>query len=31
MHPNPVEQYGDLTQYWGQFLGTLLNKVKNVL
>ena len=31
MNPNPVEQYGDLTQYWGQFLGTLLNKVKNVL
>lgn len=31
MNPNPVEQYGDLTQYWGQFLGTLMNKVKNVL
>lgn len=31
MNSNPVEQYGDLTQYWGQFLGTLLNKVKNVL
>lgn len=31
MNANPVEQYGDLTQYWGQFLGTLLNKVKNVL
>lgn len=31
MHTNPVDQYGDLTQYWGQFLGTLLNKVKNVL
>jgi hypothetical protein len=31
MHPNPVEQYGDLTQYWGQFMSTLLNKVKNVL
>ncbi|MDC6168395.1 ATP-binding protein [Paucibacter sp. XJ19-41] len=31
MNPNPVEQYGDLTQFWGQFLGTLLNKVKNVL
>lgn len=31
MHANPVEQYGDLTQYWGQFLSTLLNKVKNVL
>nr|WP_316640827.1 hypothetical protein [uncultured Roseateles sp.] len=31
MHSNPVEQYADLTQYWGQFLGTLLNKVKNVL
>ena len=31
MNSNPVEQYGDLTQFWGQFLGTLLNKVKNVL
>jgi DNA topoisomerase VI subunit B len=31
MHSNPVEQYGDLTQFWGQFLSTMLNKVKNVL
>ncbi|MBB3182298.1 ATP-binding protein [Variovorax sp. Sphag1AA] len=31
MHANPVEQYGDLTQFWGQFLGTMLNKVRNVL
>jgi hypothetical protein len=31
MHPNPVDQYQDLTQFWGQFLGTLLNKVKDVL
>lgn len=31
MHPNPAEQYEDLTTYWGQFLATLLGKVKNVL
>lgn len=31
MHANPVEAYGDLTQYWGQFLSTLLKKVKGVL
>ena len=31
MHPNPVEQYGELTDFWGQFLATLLTKVKNVL
>jgi len=30
MHENPVDQYGDLTQYWGQFLSTLLTKVKDV-
>jgi len=31
MHPTPSDQYGELTQYWGQFLSTLLHKVKNVL
>jgi hypothetical protein len=31
MHHTPAEQYGDLTQYWGQFLSTMLNKVKNVI
>lgn len=31
MHATPTDQYGDLTQYWGQFLSTLLKKVKNVL
>jgi hypothetical protein len=31
MHHNPVEQYSELTQFWGQFLSTLLTKVKNVL
>jgi hypothetical protein len=31
MHPTPVDQYAELTQYWGQFLSTMLHKVKNVL
>lgn len=31
MHENPREQYGDLRGYWGQFLETLMGKVKNVL
>jgi DNA topoisomerase VI subunit B len=31
MDSSPAEKYGDLTQYWGQFLSTMLNKVKNVL
>jgi DNA topoisomerase VI subunit B len=30
MHASPSEQYGDLIQYWGQFLSTLLKNVKNV-
>ena len=30
MDENPYEQYGDLRSYWGQFLDTLLAKVKNV-
>lgn len=30
MHHNPAEQYDELTQYWGQFLSTMLKKVKNV-
>jgi hypothetical protein len=31
MHPTPTDQYADLTQFWGQFLATMLHKVKNVL
>jgi hypothetical protein len=31
MHPNPSDQYGDLLQYWGQFLATMLKNVKDVL
>lgn len=30
MEEDPHEQYGDLRAYWGQFLDTLLGKVKNV-
>lgn len=30
MDEDPHEQYGDLRSYWGQFLDTLLGKVKNV-
>lgn len=29
MHASPAEQYEDLRSYWGQFLDTLLNTVKN--
>lgn len=31
MHENPVEQYGELRDYWGMFLDTMLSKVKDVL
>lgn len=31
MHLTPSEQYGDLVQYWGQFLSTMLNKIKDVV
>jgi hypothetical protein len=31
MHDNPHDQYGELRNYWGQFLDSLLGKVKNVL
>lgn len=31
MHSNPSEHYSDLTAYWGQFLQTLMQKVKNVI
>lgn len=31
MHANPGAQYDDLLQFWGQFLSTLLKKVKNVI
>lgn len=31
MHPNPNELYDDLTTYWGQFLNTLMGKVKDVI
>lgn len=31
MHENPDAQYRDLTNFWGQFLDTLLSKVKNVI
>ena len=31
MHDNPVELFGDLRSYWGQFLNSLLGKVKDVL
>jgi hypothetical protein len=31
MASNPVEQFSELTQFWGQFLSTLLKKVKDVL
>jgi len=30
MDQNPSERYDDLTMYWGQFLATLMNKIKNV-
>ena len=31
MHPTPNDQYDDLTIYWGQFLNTLMGKVKDVI
>lgn len=31
MDENPEEKYRDLTSYWGQFLNTLMSKVKNVI
>ena len=31
MNANPEEQYGDLRAYWGQFLDSLLFKVKDVI
>jgi hypothetical protein len=31
MHETPHEQYGDLRGFWGQFLDTLMKKVKNVV
>ena len=31
MHEYPDSQYRDLTNFWGQFLDTLLSKVKNVI
>lgn len=30
MDQNPSERYDDLTMYWGQFLATLMNKIKDV-
>lgn len=31
MDINPTEKYEDLVMYWGQFLSTMMGKVKNVL
>ena len=31
MNVNPDEAYRDLTGYWGQFLHTLMGKVKDVM
>jgi hypothetical protein len=31
MDDNPGERYGDLKGHWGQFLDTLMGKVKNVI
>ncbi len=31
MHESPRDQYGDLRSYWGQFLNSLLGKVKGVV
>jgi hypothetical protein len=30
MHEDPQERYGELRAYWGQFLDSLMGKVKNV-
>ena len=31
MDADPRESYGDLRMYWGQFLDSLMSKVKNVV
>ena len=31
MHEHPHEQYGDLRTFWGQFLDTMMGKIKNVI
>lgn len=31
MHENPNEQYGELRDYWGMFLDSMMGKVKDVL
>ncbi len=31
MDSDPVERYSDLTSYWGQFLDTMMTKVKGVI
>lgn len=31
MHENPRDQYGDLRAYWGQFMDSMLGKIKDVL
>jgi len=31
MEENPDEKYRDLTMYWGQFLNSLMTKVKNII
>jgi hypothetical protein len=31
MHETPREQYGDLRNYWGHFIDSLMGKIKNVL
>lgn len=31
MHEHPQEQYGDLRTFWGQFLDTMMGKIKNVI
>lgn len=31
MHETPYDHYGDLRHYWGQFLDSMLGKVRNVV
>ena len=31
MNENPLAQYGELRNYWGMFLDTMMGKVKDVL
>jgi len=31
MHENPQDQYGELRSFWGQFLSSLMGKVKDVI